>query len=213
MSRTYSAPPVELVRQERDFSHIASSPTNMSIRSSHVHWKKNPPNSNQLGRIEQVVYKLQEGGKEKRKGLVDVWAVNTYGQVSDHWRWFPAVYTDHLKLIFYRMALYVVILDQAIQHRGVMTRADINELKLYIGYMDKVLDDTWEETRVADEKGQLTAAWRSRSFDKWLVIEHTIGRHDPESIGEAFGDWNRSDSGEFLEGNPMELGKSETRTI
>ena len=212
MSRTYSALPAELIRL-RDLSagsHVVvlvSYDTTMSIRYGHVHWKKSPPNSSKLDRIRQVVYRIEEDGQEKRKGLVDVWADNVYAKTTSHWRWFPAVYTDHLKRIVYRLDLYFVILSQAALNRGIMKSAELNEMKLYIGYTDKVLDDIWEEARQADDRSLLTATWRSPSFDKWLVIEHAIGRHDAESIEEALENWNDSDSGRLFEGNPEELGK------
>ena len=212
MSRTYSAPPAELIRLRNlsSGSHVVvlvSNDTTMSICYAHVHWKKSPPNSSKLDRIRQVVYRIKEDGQEKRKGLIDVWADNIYAKTTGHWRWFPAVYTDHLKRIVYRLDLYLAILRQAALDRGIVKSAELNEMKLYIGYMDKVLDDIWEEARQADNKGLLTATWRSPSFDKWLVIEHVIGRHDTESIEKALTNWNESDSGRFFKGNPEELGK------
>jgi hypothetical protein len=153
-----------------------------------------------------VVYSIKTDGAARRKGLIDVWSENILGKTAAHWRWFPAVYTDHLQRIFYRLGLYFEVLDSLVSHRASATSVAIRELKIYINYIDKVLDDVWEETRLADDSNLLTATWRSPAFDKWLVKEYVVGRHDGNSLGDASAEWDASQSGPFLGENPMELG-------
>lgn len=180
----------------------------MSVRVAHLHWSKSPPSPAKINNIRQVVYKICTNGVEKRKGLVDVWAHNVFGKTKGHWRWFPAIYTDHLPRIFYQLGLYIEILDFFALNRSQSTPSALTELKIYISYIDKVLDDIWEEARVADRDDVLTATWRCPTLDKWLVIEHTIGRHDEASIVDAYTGWKVDQMGPFMKGNPMELGKS-----
>jgi hypothetical protein len=180
----------------------------MSVRVAHLHWKKSPPSASQLKNIRQVVYRIATDGVDKRKGLVDVWADNVFGNTKGHWRWFPAIYTDHLQCIFYRLGLYIEIMDFLALNRSQSPSAAVTALKIYIGYIDKVLDDIWEEARSANQNDALTATWRCPTLDKWLVIEHTIGRHDETSIRDASTGWNVDQMGPFMAGNPMELGTS-----
>jgi hypothetical protein len=179
----------------------------MSLRVVHLHWSKNAPGSIQLNKIRQIVYRIETDGPAKRKGLIDVWADNVFAKSTGHWRWFPAVYSDHLLRIFYRLGLYFEILDFLALNRSASKSAAITELKIYINYIDKVLDDIWEETRIADQDNTLTATWRCPTLERWLLKEHTIGRHDEKSIRDASIEWNVDELGPFMTGNPMELGK------
>jgi len=167
----------------------------------YVSWPNKAPTTNALGNIRQIRYFINVTSPP-RKGFVDVWSINIFSPkdkpLEGHWRWFPAAYTDHLKRIFYRFNVYFRVLDD---FNWGKRPQELNALKIYIGYLDKVLDAIWDEVRVAAENNTLNSTWRSTIFDKWLQIECLIGRHDADSL-DAY-----KKAGKLFQDDPMELGK------
>jgi hypothetical protein len=174
-------------------------------------WPKTAPSIAKLHLTRQVRYFIAEDASVKRKGLIDVWEYNTLSKSGNrdqkHWKWFPAVYTDHVKLIIYRFDLYLHCLDVASAQRLCDDKDVISELKKYIGYYERVMDTFWEEARIADVNDVLTAAWRSPALDEWLVKEYVVRRHDQISV-ETFLATLDTSNGEAFQEDAMELGVS-----
>ena len=80
----------------------------------------------------------------------------------------------------------------------------IQNLKLYVRYMENVMDHTWEEARMADINGILTPTWRSTNLDNWLVMEYVLMRHNMVTVER----YNRNGpTGNCtLNDDPLELG-------
>lgn len=170
------------------------------VPTSYVSWPNKIPTPSALARIRQIRYFINTNTPQ-RKGFIDVWSVNIYSkgqQDINHWRWLPAVYTDHLRRIFYRFNIYFSVLDCV---KWGKRPQDLNALKIHISYLDKVLDEIWDEVRIAGEDDKLIPTWRSAVFDEWLRIEFLVGRHDPDALNAY------KKAGKTLEEDPMELGK------
>jgi hypothetical protein len=169
------------------------------VHKPYVSWPTKAPNTAALARIRQIRYFINVNTSQ-RKGFVDVWSINIFSKddKGDHWRWLPAVYTDHLKRIIYRFNVYFSVLDCVEWGKRPQ---ELNELKIHISYLDKVLDEIWDEVRIAGNADELTPTWRSAIFDEWLQMEFLVRRHDPDSL-KAY-----KKAGKTLQDDPMELGK------
>jgi hypothetical protein len=119
----------------------------------------------------------------KKKGMIDIWEQNIYDADSAaHWRWFPAGYTKHLKLLLYRFNLYGSVYTLVREKKVITDRKVFADLRSYIGYMDKVLTAMWEETRVGGNSDDLGPDWRCITLEDWLRREHAIRRHSIKDI-------------------------------
>src|SRR5882762_1173922 len=171
--------------------------------SIHRHWKKSPPNTHTLSLIRQVRYEY----KDQNDGMLDVFEVNTLKPKDEqkrHWRRFLALYLPFLKCILYQFELYIDSLGSIMEgHPKLSYNAEaIRKLKHYIQYMDNVIMQIWEDTRIAAVKDELGPDWRCPPLDEWLCVEYHIKRHDMpdvEKYNAQTRDWMRSD--------PFEMGK------
>jgi len=173
--------------------------------SIHRHWKKSPPNTHALSLIRQVRYEL-EFDKDQNDGMLDVFEINILKPKNEQkklWRRFPASYLPFLKRILYQFELYIDSLGLITEGPKSSYNAEaIRKLKHYIQYMDNVIMQIWEDTRIAAVKDELGPDWRCPPLDEWLCVEYHIKRHDMpdvEKYNAQTRDWMRSD--------PFEMGK------
>lgn len=173
----------------------------------HRHWKKSPPNTHAISLIHQVRYKM-EFDEDKNDGMLDVFEVNTLkpkGDQQTHWRRFPASYLEFLQRFNYQFELYIESLDLIIKTRSKSSYSSeaIRKLKHYVQYMDNVIMEIWEDTRIAAVDEVLGADWRCTSLDEWLRVEYHIKRHDIPDVEK----YVAVESRDWMSADPFELGK------
>jgi hypothetical protein len=115
------------------------------------------------------------------------------------WRTMPAAYGPLLRRTFFRLET----LKYAVINAVAETRSDefLLTLKQHLLHLDTVLDQVWEEARVAVDEDKMDQNWRSLTLDKWLVVEYHLQRHHPFNV-EAF---QEEEPGK-LDDNPFDLG-------
>ena len=149
-----------------------------------------------------------EFDKEKNDGMLDVFEVNTLKPKEDqkkHWQRFPASYLEFLQCFNYQFKLYIESLDLLIKTRSKSSYLSeaIRKLKHYVQYMDNVIMEIWEDTRVAAVDDDLGADWRCTSLDEWLRMEYHIRRHDILDVER----YVTAESRDWMSADPFELGK------
>ena len=166
----------------------------------HRHWKKSPPNTHTLSLIRQVRYEL-EFDEDQNDGMLDVFEVNILKPKDEQkklWRRFPASYLPFLKCFLYQFELYIDSLGSIMEGRPKSSdnAEAIRKLKHYIQYMDNVIMQIWEDTRIAAVEDELGPDWRFPPLDEWLCVEYHIKRHDMSDVEKYIAqtrDWMSND--------------------
>jgi hypothetical protein len=78
-----------------------------------------------------------------------------------------------------------------------------SELKLYIDYMDKVVDAILDICIEAEEEGTLNPEWRCKPLDEWLSIKYVMKCHSDDAISK----WCLAGDVALLHLDPLEYGE------
>lgn len=148
----------------------------MALRITSL-WPKSTGSAQRMSRIEQIVYSISENGEND--GMIDIMAQNVYAPKDKPYLWckVPASYKEHLARAFLRLKLFFNALKS-----NDLEPASSTLLKKNILYLDKILDQVWDDAKSAESSQSMSMDWRSVTLDEWMVVECVVGRHDPDTV-------------------------------
>jgi hypothetical protein len=145
------------------------------------YWSETVPNIKQLKDIIQIHYYLRPHRDGPDAQLVDIWALNLFGKITNknpyYWATFPNTYAIHFKRLFFRLELlkYVASLPKG-------PTLDPTEAKRYLAHIDRTIDAMFDEAQDAMEAQEMNKDWRSSIFDRYLLVEFHAQRHTPYDV-------------------------------